>query len=198
MPPPVISYTSYLLYGCGILANFWFYAYNYNTLTANIRFRNTRYFFPLINAIMIGHMFYKYNNSILRVNMFDEYNWLRAQELVEQNEYLFKHEGNRRNIQTSRDSFGGARTSRRLWTESIDKRMIMRPQTSRTPSSSSKILLTDTWILRPGILWENSQKPSDCDKKKYNTIVPHLLACITILMSILWGGSAQAVCHFSF
>lgn len=93
MPFPVMDYTNYALFGLGVLGNFWFYAYNYNTLTANFRFRNVRYFFPVVNALLIGRAFYKYNNNLLRVNLFDEYNWLRAQELVQQNEYLLKHEG---------------------------------------------------------------------------------------------------------
>ena len=93
MPFPAIDYTNMALNGVGILANFWFYSYNYNTLTANIRFRNMRYFFPLINAFLISRAYNRYTNNILRVNLFDEYNWLRAQELVQQNEYLFKHEG---------------------------------------------------------------------------------------------------------
>ena len=82
MPFPTIDYTNYALYGLGILGNFWFYAYNYNTLTGNIRFRNIRYFFPLVNILLIGRAFHQYNNNLLRVNLFDEYNWLRAQELV--------------------------------------------------------------------------------------------------------------------
>jgi hypothetical protein len=82
MPFPVIDYTNYALYGLGVIGNFWFYAYNYNTFTGNIRFRNIRYFFPLVNALLIGTAFKRYNNNLLRVNLFDEYNWLRAQELV--------------------------------------------------------------------------------------------------------------------
>ena len=103
MPFPVIDYTNYALFGLGVLGNFWFYAYNYNTLTANFRFRNVRYFFPIVNALLIGRAFYKYNNNLLRVNLFDEYNWLRAQELVQQNEYLFKHDDFKRFIWWTED-----------------------------------------------------------------------------------------------
>ena len=135
MPFPVMDYTNYALFGLGVLGNFWFYAYNYNTLTANFRFRNVRYFFPVVNALLIGRAFYKYNNNLLRVNLFDEYNWLRAQELVQQNEYLLKHEGTSCPTQTSSGSSGGPRTSPRRSTACTGRPTTTRPPTSRTPRS---------------------------------------------------------------
>lgn len=34
-----------------------------------------------------------YRKALLRINLFDEYCWLRAQELAKENEYLLEHEG---------------------------------------------------------------------------------------------------------
>ncbi len=70
----------------------WFYAYNYNTLTCSIRYRTFRNFFPLAVASLVGFGFYHYKKQILKINLFDEYNYLRSQELVKQNEYLLKSE----------------------------------------------------------------------------------------------------------
>lgn len=70
----------------------WFYAYNYNAITSSIRFRNFRYFFPFIIAGLVGTGYYKYRVQILKINLFDEYCYLRADELLKQNEYLLKSE----------------------------------------------------------------------------------------------------------
>lgn len=63
----------------------WFYAYNFNTITTNIRFRTFRNFFPLLIASIVGFGYYKYRLQILKINVFDEYCYLRSQELVRQN-----------------------------------------------------------------------------------------------------------------
>lgn len=67
-----------------------FYGYNYNVITNNIRFRTFRNLFPIFvgTAIFLG--FYRYRLQTLKINLFDEYCYLRSQELVKQNEYLFK------------------------------------------------------------------------------------------------------------
>jgi len=107
MPMPVIEHSRYAILGTMLAGNLvripttqLFYAYNYNVLTANIRFRTLRNFFPLVNA-GIFYFAYRYTaaqrstykTQIAKINLFDEYCWLRAQELVKQNEYLLKHEG---------------------------------------------------------------------------------------------------------
>ena len=68
----------------------WFYAYNYNTFTTSIRFRTFRNFFPLAVAALVGFGYYRYRLQVLKINLFDEYCYLRSEELVKQNEYLFK------------------------------------------------------------------------------------------------------------
>lgn len=65
-----------------------FYGYNYNAITSSIRFRTFRNFFPLVIASMVGFGYYHYRLQILKINLFDEYCYLRSQELVKQNEYL--------------------------------------------------------------------------------------------------------------
>lgn len=74
-----------------------FYSYNYNIFTQNVRFRTFRNFFPFVVAALFGSAYGEYKQQVLKVNLFDEYCWLRSQELVKQNEYLFQHEGNNRN-----------------------------------------------------------------------------------------------------
>ena len=39
-----------------------------------------------------------YRKAIMRINLFDEYCWLRSQELVKQNEYLLKHDDFKRYV----------------------------------------------------------------------------------------------------
>jgi hypothetical protein len=46
----------------------------------------------LVIAGLVGFGYYKYRVQILKINLFDEYCYLRAQELVKQNEYLLKSE----------------------------------------------------------------------------------------------------------
>ena len=70
-----------------------FYSYNYNLFTQNVRYRTFRNFFPFVVAALFGSAYSEYKQQVLKVNLFDEYCWLRSQELVKQNEYLFQHEG---------------------------------------------------------------------------------------------------------
>jgi hypothetical protein len=44
-------------------------------------------------AALFGSAYGEYKQQVLKVNLFDEYCWLRSQELLKQNEYLFQHEG---------------------------------------------------------------------------------------------------------
>ena len=75
-----------------------------------MRFRTFRNFFPFVVAALFGSAYGEYKQQVLKVNLFDEYCWLRSQELVKQNEYLFQHEGTLLfSIKISRSSFGGRR-----------------------------------------------------------------------------------------
>jgi len=100
MPFPVIDRQRYFQYAFGIgsllvifcLKKF-FYSYNYNIFTTNVRYRTFRNYFPFVIAALFGSAYGEYKQQVLKVNLFDEYCWLRSQELVKQNEYLFQHEG---------------------------------------------------------------------------------------------------------
>jgi hypothetical protein len=70
-----------------------FYSYNYNTFTTNIRYRTFRNVFPFLVAYIFADAYASYRKQILKINLFDEYCYLRAQELVKQNEYLLDHPG---------------------------------------------------------------------------------------------------------
>lgn len=84
-----------------VLVHYWykfiyqkfFYSYNYNIFTTNVRYRTFRNYFPFVIAALFGAAYGEYKQQVLKVNLFDEYCWLRSQELVKQNEYLFQHEG---------------------------------------------------------------------------------------------------------
>jgi hypothetical protein len=78
--------------------NLFLYAYNYNTISANIRLRTLRYLFPVISLGIFANVYWDYKTQLLKVNLFDEYIQLRTKELVEQNEYLFEHEDFKRFI----------------------------------------------------------------------------------------------------
>ena len=92
MPFPVVDYGRYVKLGFNVGLLLWFYAYNYNAFTTSIRFRSFRTFYPLLVASLVGFGYYKYRQQILKINLFDEYCYLRSQELVKQNEYLFRSE----------------------------------------------------------------------------------------------------------
>lgn len=70
-----------------------FYSYNYNTFTTNIRYRTFRSVFPFLVAFVFADAYASYRKQILKINLFDEYCYLRSQELVKQNEYLLDHPG---------------------------------------------------------------------------------------------------------
>jgi hypothetical protein len=70
-----------------------FYSYNYNTFSTNLRYRTFRNVFPFLVAYIFADAYASYRKQILKINLFDEYCYLRAQELVKQNEYLLDHPG---------------------------------------------------------------------------------------------------------
>ena len=72
-----------------------FYGYNYNTFTHNIRYRAVRACFPIVLSFIFLQGYTSYRKQVLKTNLFDEYCYLRTQELVKQNEYILKHEGKR-------------------------------------------------------------------------------------------------------
>ena len=82
LPPP----------GTPLLTQF-FYSFNYNVFTTNIRYRTFRNIFPFFVAYLFADAYSSYRKQILKINLFDEYCYLRAQELVKQNEYMFDHPG---------------------------------------------------------------------------------------------------------
>jgi hypothetical protein len=77
-----------------------FYSYNYNTFSTNIRFRTFRNVFPFLVAYIFADAYASYRKQILKINLFDEYCYLRSQELVKQNEYLLDHPGKRLAMKT--------------------------------------------------------------------------------------------------
>lgn len=100
MPFPVSTFHTFVTYGLGVAALMvrisvikWFYSYNYNAFTTNIRFRLFRNTVPLFIGFCFYEAYAKYRTGVLKINLFDEYCWLRSQELVKQNEYLLEHEG---------------------------------------------------------------------------------------------------------
>ena len=138
-----------------------FYSYNYNTFTTNIRYRTFRNAFPFLVAFIFADAYASYRKQILKINLFDEYCYLRSQELVKQNEYLLDHPGTLALIQTSKNQFGGTRTSRRPSARSIGRPITIPAATTQIQNSSSRISSTDMSIpaaLRP---CTPTQRPCD-------------------------------------
>ena len=54
MPFPVIERQRYFQYAFGIGSLLFFYSYNYNIFTTNVRFRTFRNFFPFVIAALFG------------------------------------------------------------------------------------------------------------------------------------------------
>jgi hypothetical protein len=75
------------------LSTQFFYSYNYNVFTTNLRYRTFRNAFPFLVAFIFADAYSSYRKQVLKINLFDEYCYLRAQELVTQNEYLLDHPG---------------------------------------------------------------------------------------------------------
>lgn len=78
--------------GTSFLIQF-FYSYNYNVFSTNIRYRTFRNIFPFFIAYIFADAYSSYRKQILKINLFDEYCYLRANELVQQNEYILDHPG---------------------------------------------------------------------------------------------------------
>ena len=68
---PTMHYHKYVYFGFIIGANMFFYSYNYNILTGNIRFRMLRNFFPLIQLSLFFYAYFDYRNQLLKISMFD-------------------------------------------------------------------------------------------------------------------------------
>ena len=47
--------------------------------------------FPFLVAYICADAYSSYRRQILKINLFDEYCYLRSQELAKQNEYMLKH-----------------------------------------------------------------------------------------------------------
>jgi len=141
MPFPIIDRRRYWGYAGGItslLVNFiliqLFYSYNYNTFSTNIRYRSFRAIFPFFVAYIFADAYASYRKQILKINLFDEYCYLRAKELVKQNEYLLDHPSINYFIQASRDTFGGRLTWMKLCRLYTDRPTTTTAVTSRTAS----------------------------------------------------------------
>ena len=88
---PKIDHMKYIWGGFTIGLNMLFYSYNYNLFTANIRFRTLRYMMPIFNTFLFGLSYQQYRQQITKINLFDEYVYLRAQEIVKEKEFIFDH-----------------------------------------------------------------------------------------------------------
>ena len=55
---PTMEHTKYVWQGCAFGANLFLYSYNYNVMTANIRFRLMRYLFPVISLAIFGNIYW--------------------------------------------------------------------------------------------------------------------------------------------
>jgi hypothetical protein len=59
--------------------------------------------FPVMIALLFGKAYSDYKKQILKINLFDEYCWIRSQELIKQNEYLLQHEDFKKSIWFAED-----------------------------------------------------------------------------------------------
>lgn len=153
--PLVLDHSWYVL-----LNGKFFYSYNYNLFTQNVRYRTFRNFFPFVVAALFGSAYSDYKQQVLKVNLFDEYCWLRSQELVKQNEYLLQHEGKFWVSKTLSDSFGGKRTWERRSERWPDRQTTTMQVTSRTQNWFCKTLSTGTSTHQPNHPWTSS--PLSC------------------------------------
>jgi hypothetical protein len=89
---PIVRYNgliyqfSYWLFFTGI------YCYNWNVLHANKRLRHVKNLYPLISGAFLYHMLFDYNSQLYKVQLFENYCKVRAQELFNENKYMLKHE----------------------------------------------------------------------------------------------------------
>ena len=77
--------------------------------------------FPFLVGYIFADAYSSYRKQVLKINLFDEYCYLRSQELVKQNEYMLDHPSNRSLIQMSRKLSGGTKISRRPWARSTGR-----------------------------------------------------------------------------
>ena len=57
MTYPVIQYHKFIWKAGFFACNLFFYAYNYNNLTANVRLRSMRYLFPAVNLLIFTNVY---------------------------------------------------------------------------------------------------------------------------------------------
>ncbi len=84
----------FILLGC----SYFMYFYNYQIIAHNAHWRGTHKLFLLILFFYTSRHIYNYRKDVLRVNLFDEYVQLRADELIKQNEGLVRSEPVKRYI----------------------------------------------------------------------------------------------------
>jgi len=133
-----------------------FYSYNYNIFSTNIRYRTFRNVFPFLVAYIFADAYSSYRKQILKINLFDEYCYLRSQELVKQNEYMLDHPSSLWLTKASKRLSGGAKISRRLSAKSTGRPTTTQPQITKTANFFCKISSTDTSTPVPLRLWPTS------------------------------------------
>lgn len=154
----------------------YFYSYNYNIFTNNVRYRTLRNYFPFVIAALFGSAYGEYKQQVLKVNLFDEYCWLRSQELVKQNEYLFQHEGTLYFLfQTSKNSSGGKKIWEILSRKSTDKPTITTPVTSRTQNLSFKTSSIDTLTPAQNHQWKSTPSTLSFDRWLFRKYIHSIL-----------------------
>jgi len=68
-----------------------FFVYNWNTIMGNKRLRILKGLYPVLSAGMLAHIHFHYTLQMSKVKLFEEYTQARAEQLIEQNKYLFEH-----------------------------------------------------------------------------------------------------------
>lgn len=112
-------------------------------------------------AYIFADAYASYRKQILKINLFDEYCYLRSQELVKQNEYVLDHPSNWSLIKVWNKPYGGVKISEKLWEKSTGRPTITQPQITKTVSSFCKISSTDTWIQTLLRLWPTTSASPD-------------------------------------
>jgi len=143
------------------LATQFFYSYNYNVFTTNLRYRTFRNVFPFLVAYIFADAYSSYRKQILKINLFDEYCYLRAQELASQNEYLLDHPGIWWLMKTWKNQCGGLVIFRKLWAKFTDRPIKMRHLTTKTQSYCCRTSSTGMWIHRLFLPWSLTTVLSD-------------------------------------
>lgn len=88
---PVVQWNRFMYQGLVWATTTTFFVYNWNTIMGNKRLRILKGMYPLLSAFMLGNIHYNYTLQQAKVKMFEHYTEARAQQLIDQNKYLFNH-----------------------------------------------------------------------------------------------------------